>query len=127
MPATQADLPTKPYSTSPHHSSSDLAYHTQGASSSPALVNSEKDMYKGISTGKADGYRPGILNLGRPTQLNLFKDGKVSVEEAFYYARHILRTNPELKDFRSMQPQINDKYPHQGYLLNSRELFLTEH
>ena len=83
--------------------------------------------YKGISTGKADGYRPGILNLGRPTQLNLFKDGKVSVEEAFYYARHILRTNPELKDFRSMQPQINDKYPHQGYLLNSRELFLTEH
>ena len=83
--------------------------------------------YEGISTGKADGYRPGILNLGRPTQLNLFKDGKVSVEEAFYYARHILRTNPELKDFRSMQPQINDKYPHQGYLLNSRELFLTEH
>ena len=83
--------------------------------------------FEGLVTGQADGYRPGILNLGRPTQLNLFKDGKVSVEEAFYYARYILRTNPDLKDFRSMQPQINDRYPHRGVLRNNQDLILTEH
>ncbi len=83
--------------------------------------------FEGITTGNADGYRPGILNLGRPTQLALFKDGKVSVEEAFYYARYILRTNPDLKDFRSMQPQINDRYPHRGILRNNQDLILTEH
>lgn len=82
--------------------------------------------YEGLSTGKADGFRPGLLSLGRSTLLNLFKDGKTSVEEAFYYARYILRTNPDLQDFRSMQPQINDKYPNQGILRNNGELFLTE-
>jgi hypothetical protein len=82
--------------------------------------------FEGLTTGKADGFRPGILNIGRPTQLNIFKDGKVSVEEAFYYARYILRTNPDLKDFRSMQPQINDRYPHRGFILNNQELILTE-
>lgn len=83
--------------------------------------------FEGLTTGQADGYRPGILNLGRPTQLNLFKDGKVSVEEAFYYARYTLRTNPDLKDFRSMQPQINDRYPQRGILRNNQDLILTEH
>jgi hypothetical protein len=83
--------------------------------------------FEGLTTGNADGYRPGILNLGRPTQLSLFKDGKVSVEEAFYYARYILRTNPDLKEFRTMQPQINDKYPYRGALRNNQDLILTEH
>jgi hypothetical protein len=82
--------------------------------------------YEGLSTGKADGFRSGLLNLGRPAQLKVFKDGKTSVEEAFYYARYVLRTNSDLQDFRSTQPQINDKYPNQGLLRSSHELFLTE-
>lgn len=74
--------------------------------------------------GAADGYRPGLLNLGRPTRLNLFKDGKVSVEEAFYYAKYTLRTSSSLKDYRGMRPQINDRFP--GRLLNGGGLILGQ-
>jgi hypothetical protein len=59
--------------------------------------------------GAADGFRPGILNLGRPSLL--FKDGKVSVEEAFYYAKYTLRTAKDLSDYKGMRPQINDRFP----------------
>jgi len=48
----------------------------------------------------------------------------VSVEEAFYYARYQLRNNENLQDFNSMQPQINDAYPHRGFLRNNDELIL---
>jgi len=56
----------------------------------------------------------------------MFKDGKVSVEEAFYYARYILNTNKELKNYSKMEPQINDKYPRAGLLLNNKGLILGE-
>ncbi len=60
--------------------------------------------------GKADGFRKGLLDRGRPTHLRFFKDGKVSVEEAFYFARYMLTTK-EYKDYREIQPQMNDRYP----------------
>lgn len=72
--------------------------------------------FEGLSTGKADGYRAGAFDRGVSTNLKLFKDGVVSVEEAFYYARVMLRTDETLRMFRSMQPQINDQYPHRGIL-----------
>ena len=68
--------------------------------------------FEGIKTGDADGFRPGFLNMGRPTRLNLFRDGKVSVEEAFYYARYMLKTEEDLEDYKRMEPQIDDQYPY---------------
>ena len=80
--------------------------------------------FEGLSTGNADGYRPGLFNRGVPRKLKMFQDGKVSVEEAFFYARNMLRTNEKYQDFKSMQPQINDEYPHRGILRNRGELIL---
>jgi hypothetical protein len=80
--------------------------------------------FEGLSKGLADGYKPGLFDRGVLRDLNKFKDGKVSVEEAFYYARYQLRTNEKYKDFKSMQPQINDQYPHQGLLRSRGELIL---
>ena len=80
--------------------------------------------FEGLSNGDADGYKPGLFDRGVPRNLKMFQDGKVSVEEAFYYARYQLRTNEEYQDFKSMQPQINDEYPHRGLLRNREELIL---
>lgn len=80
--------------------------------------------FDGIVTGKADGFIPGFLKMGRPTILRLFKDGKVSVEEAFYYARYILKNEKELDDFSKMEPQMNDQYPNKGFLFNRKGLIL---
>jgi len=80
--------------------------------------------FEGLSTGKADGYKPGLFDRGVFRKLKFFQDGKVSVEEAFYYARVILRTDDALQEFKSMQPQINDGYPHRGILRNWGELIL---
>lgn len=82
--------------------------------------------FEGLVTGAADGYRSGFLNKGRPTSLKLFKDGKVSVEEAFYYARYTLKTSNQYKDYNEMQPQINDQYPNDGLLLSRKGMFLGE-
>ena len=82
--------------------------------------------FEGLTTGDADGYRPSIRNIGRPTVLRLFKDGKVSVEEAFYYARYVLRTERALDDYDNMEPQINDQYPRNGILGSSGGLILGE-
>jgi hypothetical protein len=54
----------------------------------------------------------------------LFKDGVVSVEEAFYYARYVLRTDEELEEYSTMEPQINDQYPHRGNLRSKADLEL---
>jgi len=70
---------------------------------------------EGLTTGNADGYRSGLFKTGRKTFLPFFKDGKVSVEEAFYYARCKLRS-PQYIRYRSMQPQINDKIPGDTFL-----------
>lgn len=80
--------------------------------------------FEGLSSGKADGFRPGLFDRGVPRNLKMFQDGKVSVEEAFYYARYQLRTDEKYQDFKSMQPQINDEYPHRGFLRNRGELIL---
>lgn len=80
--------------------------------------------FEGLTTGNADGYRPGLFDHGVLRKLKVFQDGVVSVEEAFYYARSMLRTNEQYQDFKSMQPQINDRYPHRGLLRNRGELIL---
>ena len=80
--------------------------------------------FEGLSSGKADGFKPGLFDRGVLRNLKTFQDGKVSVEEAFYYAFYQLRTDKKYQDFKSMQPQINDKYPHRGVLRNRGELIL---
>ena len=80
--------------------------------------------FEGLSSGKADGFKPGLFDRGVPKNLKIFQDGKVSVEEAFYYARYQLRTNEKYQDFKTMQPQINDEYPHRGFLRDRGELIL---
>ncbi|UCD14167.1 MAG: caspase family protein [Thermoplasmatales archaeon] len=82
--------------------------------------------FEGFKTGKADGFKPGLLKTGRPSILKIFKNGKVSVEEAFYYARYTLWTDENFKEYRSMQPQITDRYPLRGRFLSHREMFLGE-
>ena len=80
--------------------------------------------FYGLTTGYADGFRPGILNSGRPPQHSLFIDGKTSVEESFYYTRFILKSQMNLKEFSDMEPQINDQYPNKGYLRSMNGLIL---
>jgi len=82
--------------------------------------------FNGLTTGEADGFRPFIADIGRPTKLKIFKDGKVSVEEAFYYARYVLRTDKNLDDYSKMEPQINDQYPRKGPLGSLRGMILGE-
>jgi len=82
--------------------------------------------FEGITTGAADGFKAGFLKRGRYARLPFFKNGKVSVEEAFYYARHVLNTDQALNEYSSMEPQINDRYPRRGFLLSRREMILGE-
>jgi len=77
-----------------------------------------------LFSGEGDGYRSGLLNRGRPSKLNLFKDGQVSVEEAFYYTSYTLRKEKELEDFSKMEPQISDRYPGKGLFGSSKGLLL---
>ena len=80
--------------------------------------------FYGIKTGYADGFRQGILHTGRPTRLSAFKDGNVSVEEAYYYTRFMLKSQMSLKEFSGMQPEINDQYPNKGFLRSMNGLIL---
>ncbi len=82
--------------------------------------------FEGLTSGDADGFRPGLLDTGRPTILPIFKDGKVSVEEAFYYARYRLKTGEGLEDFSKMEPQIDDQYPYRGFFRSMKGLILGE-
>jgi len=82
--------------------------------------------FEGIKSGEADGFMSGFRERGRPTRLNLFEDGKVSVEEAFYYTRYILRTDEILKEYGKSEPQINDQYPRKGTLGSFKGLVLGE-
>lgn len=81
--------------------------------------------FDGIITGAADGFRPGLLHTGRLPMI-LFQDGLVSVEEAFYYARYLLRTVEGINEYQTMQPQINDRYPSRGFLRSRPGLILGE-
>ena len=60
------------------------------------------------------------------TRFRRFKDGKVSVEEAFYYARYMLKTDENFEDFKKMEPQINDQYPNKGLLRSFPGMVLGE-
>ena len=80
--------------------------------------------FYGLYSGDADGYRSGILDIGRPPRLNLFKDGKVSVEEAFYYTRYMLKNDANLQNYSKMEPQISDRYPRRGMIRNNEGLVL---
>ena len=82
--------------------------------------------FEGIKTGEADGFRPGLLNSGRPTILGIFKDGKISVEEAFYYARYVLKRDDAFDDYKKMEPQINDQYLHRGSIRSLKGMLLGE-
>jgi len=82
--------------------------------------------FEGLKSGAADGFKPGFRNTGKPSVLKMFKDGKVSVEEAFYYARYTLKTNSALADYNKMEPQMNDQYPNDGLLLSLNGLILGE-
>jgi len=79
--------------------------------------------FEGLKTGKADGFRKGLFGVAKRSHLNIFKDGRVSVEEAFYYAKYMIRK--EYRDFIWMQPQMNDMYPHK-YPFNRGEMFLGD-
>jgi len=80
--------------------------------------------FEGLKTGDADGYRPGLLDMGKPSILRIFKDGKVSVEEAFYYARYMLKHDSAFKEYSKMEPQMNDRYPYKGNILSKPGLIL---
>lgn len=80
--------------------------------------------FEGLTTGEADGFRPGLLNMGRSTILNRKKDGVVTVEEAFYYACWRLRNDEVFEDYDGMEPQITDRYPGFGFLFNGEGLVL---
>lgn len=82
--------------------------------------------YYGLKTGEADGFRPGLLHTGRPSMFEILQNGKVSVEEAFYYARYVLKNDKSLRDYSNMEPQINDQYPLRGPIVNSKGLILGE-
>jgi len=82
--------------------------------------------FEGIKTGDADGYQPGFRSTGKPPRFGLFVDGEVSVEEAFYYARYVLRTDESLQNYKTMEPQINDQYPHRGILRDNGEMILGD-
>lgn len=82
--------------------------------------------FEGLVSGDADGFRPGLFSTGQPPRFGLFRDGKVSVEEAFYYARYVLRTDPQFDDYDHMEPQINDQYPNRGRLRSRAGLILGE-
>ena len=80
--------------------------------------------FEGLKTGDADGYRPGLLDRGKPSRLSMFKDGKASVEEAFYYARYTLKHDSAFEEYSKMEPQINDRYPYKGNILSKPGLIL---
>ncbi len=80
--------------------------------------------FEGLTSGNADGYKPGLFDRGVLRKMKMFQDGQTSVEEAFYYARAVLRSDEQFKEFKTMQPQINDGYPHRGLFRNRGELLL---
>jgi hypothetical protein len=81
--------------------------------------------FEGLASGNADGFRSGLLKRGR-LPLIQFQDGKVSVEESFFYSRYLLRTVDNIDEFNSMQPQINDQYPNKGFLRSLKGLSLGD-
>jgi len=82
--------------------------------------------FDGIKTGEADGFKSGFLNMGKPPSFKFQKDGKVTVEEAFYYTSYMLKTDRNLDDYKKMEPQINDQYPGRGPLRSKKGMILGD-
>ena len=82
--------------------------------------------FEGIKSGEADGFTSGFRETGKLPIFEFKKDGQVSVEEAFYYASYLLKTDGSLDDYDKMSPQINDQYPRRGLLRSNRGMFLGE-
>ncbi len=82
--------------------------------------------FEGIISGDADGYNSGFREMGKPPLFEFNKNRKISVEEAFYYASYILRTDKSLDDYSKMASQINDQYPRRGVLRNNKEMYLGD-
>ena len=80
--------------------------------------------FEGLKSKDADGFQPGFLSMGKPPDLLTRRDRKVSVEEAFFYARYVLREDESLDAYKSMEPQINDQYPNWGNLRSKSGLIL---
>ena len=80
--------------------------------------------FEGLKSGEADGFQPGFRSRGVPPDLLTFRDRKISVEEAFYYARYILREDSTFDAYQTMEPQINDQYPNWGTLRSKSGLHL---
>ena len=66
------------------------------------------------------------MNKAREIVLRLVSEGKISVEEAFYYASYILRSDQNLDDYSKMMPQINDQYPRRGIIRSNKEMYLGD-
>ena len=77
-----------------------------------------------ISFGGFDKYSESLIE--SINSLRMFKDGKVSVEEAFYYARYTLKTSSKYQEYNEMQPQINDQYPNDGAFLSLKGMILGQ-
>jgi hypothetical protein len=82
--------------------------------------------FEGIRTNNADGFKSGFLNIGRPPSFGFNKDEKVSVEEAFYYAFYMLKTDENLDEYKKMEPQMNDQYPGKGIFRSKKEMILGD-
>ena len=82
--------------------------------------------FDGIRTGEADGFKSGFLDEGKPPSFGFNKDKKVTVEEAFYYASYMLKTDRNLDDYKKMEPQINDQYPGRGTLRSKKGMLLGD-
>ena len=80
--------------------------------------------FEGLKSGDADGFQPGLCSRGVPPDLLTIRDRKISVEEAFYYARYVLREDDTYNSYQTMEPQINDQYPNWGRLRSKTGLLL---
>ena len=70
-----------------------------------------------------NGFQPRFLKTGRLPFL-IFKDGKVSVEEVFYYAWWVLKNERSLESYNKIELQINDQYPNKGLFRSYTQLIL---
>ena len=80
--------------------------------------------FYGLETGSADGFRPSsVIKINKPN-FYLIQDERVSVEEAYYFTRFMLKAQMSLKEFSQMEPEINDKYPNRGVIMSMGGFFL---
>jgi hypothetical protein len=82
--------------------------------------------FDGLKNKEADGFRSGLFEIAKLPYFGFHKDGDVTVEEAFYYASYMLKTDVNLDDYKKMEPQINDQYPGKGNLRSRKGMLLGD-